>query len=282
MNISEELSKTATWKQLTYAEHFSVTTPTSNNSPSNDNVIDGGKKRRKKRSRGSLHRETSSSLSRKQKATQDDNEFISMKPVGEFDEKTDGGRPEKTPNFDEYDADSSPETKEEATRETSYSRPPSSRKTSEERGSMKRQRSKERGDLVKRNSSKERNSMKRHEQKDRNPMRKQSSHDRKHKKPIPIEETPLPPWEQPYHSPPRKDLGLLHERFDPICGEVEELNNSSTGVTLSNENNVDVNNIPTIGVQLPSKNNSPVIPRNADIVANENSEMKNLGVLDGL
>lgn len=251
VNISEELSKTAAWKQLTYAEHAN-TTPSSNV----PNESTDGKKRRKKRSRGQMQRSiclpANGGFTKPRFA--EENELVEMKPNVEQSVESNPFYEDQKANaaglnFNDTDR-TSPEIPSKETERSPHSKPPS-RKNSEDR------RKKDRGDLVKRNSSKERNSSKdrntpkRHDSKDRNQMKRQSSHDRKHKlsninkpKPPPPDETPLPPWEQPYHSPPRKDLGLLHAQdtappdlnFDPV---------------YSMEDNEQ--EIPSISLQLPSE-----------------------------
>ena len=81
-----------------------------------------------------------------------------------------------------------------------------SRQGNDERSSTKRQRSKDRNSIKSNKSStKSRNDSKKSHSKER----RNSSH--KAPKPLLVEaETAPPPWEQPYHSPPRKDFGLLH------------------------------------------------------------------------
>ena len=188
VNISEELSKTAAWKQLTYVENSNSPLSTS---PKNDNT-DNVKKRRRKRSRDFLRKDKDSTSPKIHRSNNSSN----------YDDPTDG--------YESVDNEEEEEEEVSKTRVKRQSTLDKKRSETKDRGIMKRQAS---HDRMKRQGSQDH---------DRTTKR-QSSQDRKHKKKsIPTQETPLPPWEQPYHSPPRKDFGLLKIpeddlSFDPAC-----------------------------------------------------------------
>lgn len=120
------------------------------------------------------------------------------------------------------------------------------RQSSEDRNSFKRQRSKDR--IA--------GSSKRHDPSKKSSERKHSSHKgpKAHKQPsagMAVEEIALPPWEQPYHSPPRKDFGLLHipaddslllPDVDPACIKVDttpaDQNETKTTAMIGNDDDV--------------------------------------------
>ena len=290
VNLSEELSKTATWKHLTYGEMKKSNSPNSNASPSAGgagDVTDGSnKKRRRKRSRttnnkppGSNKELSTPPLSNGVKshpvehsemlgetaATQHDyNEgdgipTLVLQPwmTGAGEETGGGGGYE-----DEDDNTMSVREKHlnNLNRQGSVDRPTHTAMSSRQNSILESSRSKH----LPRQSSEERNpssykrqqrankdrtggggssfSSKRHDSSKKE--RKHSSHKgpkggshnhghHNHKQPPPpTEEIALPPWEQPYHSPPRKDFGLLHipiendshltlPDVDPACLKVE-------------------------------------------------------------
>lgn len=196
VNLSEELSKTAAWKQLTYAENNS---PLTNNSPVDS--IDG-KKRRRKRSRTSKHGKDSSPVGTMKPEATEHNEVIEMNGI--VDDPTEHHlQPWMTKTVEEDDV-----------RNMDYSsRSPDdrihskhSRQGNDERSSMKRQRSKDRNSLrSNKSSTKNRTDTKKSYKERRNSSNKvPKTHS------VEPETSALPPWEQPYHSPPRKDFGLLH------------------------------------------------------------------------
>jgi len=209
------LSKTAAWKQLTFAGNNS---PISNHSP-----IDtaDGKKRRRKRSRTSKNGggKDGSPIGTVKSSPVENNELIEMNGHQIVpDEATEHHlKPWMTQSYDAED-DISAKNKHLA-RQGMEERSPHSAKhiprqqSFEDRNSLKRQRSKDRGSTKDRNKS---SSLKRHDCKKPHERSKQEHRSNSlHNKPSkaqhrPVEETALPPWEQPYLSPPRKDFGLLH------------------------------------------------------------------------
>ena len=163
VNISEELSKTAAWKQLTYIENSNSPLSTS---PKND-TVDTKRRRKRKRTREVVQKDTTSPKIHRKTSN-------SKKPVENYLLK---GIKEHT-------------------------------KIQPEKKSTKRE------------------------------MKRQSSHDRGNKKVIGVE-TSLPPWEQPYQSPPRKDFGLLKIpendlSIDPACSRSNSPKSDSCNARCSN------------------------------------------------
>lgn len=185
VNISEELTKTAAWKQLTYENSYSPF----GTSPQDDSM--DGKKRRRKRSRDhSKQKDISPKLDGKQIYVGQSEDCITLTLPSDEDKNV---------------------------------------RDSNDRFSSQRQ-------------SHDRNSSKRHD-----PLKRQSSHDRKRKtmkeKPQTFEAAPLPPWEQPYHSPPTKDFGRLKIpeddlSIDPACSRSDSAksysNNGSNAPSVTN------------------------------------------------
>jgi len=203
VNISEELSKTAAWKQLTYAENNS---PLSNSSPI-DSV--DGKKRRRKRSRSSVKNggKDSSPLATSKTAPVENSELIELLDHRPHDDDASDHHLQPWMNHSNDDESNTRNNhSKHLPRQGSEDRlhgKKMSRQGSEDRNAIKRQRSKDRNSIK---GSKGSSSSKRH---DRKQDRRNSSHKQQKAHPV-VEETALPPWEQPYHSPPRKDFGLLH------------------------------------------------------------------------
>jgi len=264
VNISEELSKTAAWKQLTFAENSS---PISNASPGD--AVDG-KKRRRKRSRTTKPGPNvgkDSPQSNPKSPPVENNELIEMNghtiglPIEDIEHRLQpwmtakGVEEEETVNgrlSRQGSSDRAPPphlTRQGTVDESQSNRSHSkhvSRQGSENKDSFKRQRSKDRGSL--KNSSGKRYDSKRSHNKQEG--RRNSSHKAPkihHKQIVPLEETALPPWEQPYHSPPRKDFGLLHiptddnmvPDVDPACSVAQSSadNNSNSENVSPNETN---------------------------------------------
>ena len=237
------MSKTAAWKQLTFAGNNSPII--SNHSP-NDNA--DGKKRRRKRSRtsktgGGGGAKDGSPVGTVKSAPVEDTEFIEMNEHQIVPEEATEHhlQPGMTQSFDAED-DVLAKNKH-LTRQGSDERSPHSTKylprqqTSEDRNSLKRQRSKDRGSVKDRNKS---SSFKRHDSKKSHDRSKQEHRSNGSKPPKvqhrPVEETPLPPWEQPYHSPPRKDFGLLHIPTDNNA--VADVDPAANMVVPSSENTI--------------------------------------------
>ena len=289
VNLSEELSKTATWKQLTYAEMKKSNSPNASPNAGGDATDGSNKKRRRKRSRTANNKPpTSAGVTNKEISTPPSLSMINdakLNPV-EHSELLVGAKPaynhhshnetegvpplvmqpwmtvagEETGGTIGYedDPDSVISVREKhlnnLTRQGSMDRPPhltmSSRQNSTIEGGISnrlkhlpRQSSDERNPTSSSSSSFKRqqrtnkdrsergavsssSSSKRHDSSKKE--RKHSSHKgpkvgghstghHNHKQPQPqVEEIALPPWEQPYHSPPRKDLGLLHAPTDDL------------------------------------------------------------------
>ena len=291
--LSEELSKTATWKQLTYAEKKSNSPNASPNAGGDAN--DGSnKKRRRKRSRTANNKPPSSNTTVNNKElsmTNDakshpvehselltgsiptahhpdpDNEAESIPPLVMQPWMTVADKEVGGSIGYEDDIDNAISVREKhlnnLNRQGSMDRPPhmtmSRQNSTLESGSNNRLKHLPRQSSDERNPSssssfkrqqrtnKERSgggnssssSFKRHDSSKKE--RKHSSHKgpkvgghnhghHNTKQQSQVEEIALPPWEQPYHSPPRKDLGLLHAATDDSHLTLPDVDSASVKV----------------------------------------------------
>lgn len=197
VNIAEELSKTAAWKQLMKDE---LSNSPISNSPKLERQTSSKRRRKSRRkSAGDMPREHTST-------------FLLDQTDSQFKRKD--SQIEKSPLHQESENSNEPILSNDRNAQTDRSlsndrKELKERKISKDRSGSGRKRKKSRDHSVKEHHKHE--------------------HHRKHEhelvQKIPVEE-PLPPWEQPYHSPPRKDFGLLKIpeddcSVDPACSRSE-------------------------------------------------------------